>query len=180
MRSNGLIFVRHHFSVHMPLYMVFDIASFAHNDAHVLEQDLKVLEKRMLEMDAAMNVTLGKVKNSAEKYIPVYAFNCQLLRSRREMVTCQDYNVDASSGVYEVDAKKMFASQLKTVDKILFVTHTKRDYQIVDNLSQQKNRTVMFDQEIDIDATKAKIKMNFKNMKKIVGRICVLAQGQGQ
>ena len=110
----------------------------------MLEQDLKVLEKRMLEMDAAMNVTLGKVKNSAEKYIPVYGFNCQLLRSRREMVTCQDYNVDAISGTYEVDANKMFASQLKTVEKILFVTHTKRDYQIVDNLNQLKNSTLMF------------------------------------
>ena len=151
-----------------------------HNDAHVLEQDLNVLEKRMLEMDAAMNVTLGKVKNNAEKYIPVYAFNYELLRSRREMVTYQDYNFDTICGVYDVDAKKIFASQLKTVDKILFVTLTKRDYQIVDNLSQQKNSTFMFDQEIEIDATKAVIKMNFKNMKKINGRICVLAQGQGQ
>ena len=108
----------------------------------------------------------------------MYLHNCQILKNRREMVNCQDYAIDASLGKYEFDINKMFSSQLKSVDKLLFITHTKRDYQIIDNISQQKNSTVVFDQDIELDATKAKIKMTFQNMKKADGRICVIAQGQ--
>ena len=95
------------------------------------------------------------------------------------MIKCQDYNQDVSSGNHTFDLKEMFKSQLSSVDRILMITHPKRDYKVVPDLSKQPSQMVSFHQNLKIDSNTALLTYSFKNLQRIDGRICVLAQGKG-
>ena len=95
------------------------------------------------------------------------------------MVKCQDYSADVTSGKYSIDLKTFFASQLSTIDRVLMVTHPKREYKLIPDLSKQSNKTVAFEQTFKIDSNSSELNYRFKNFQRIDGRICILAQGNG-
>ena len=76
------------------------------------------------------------------------------------------------------DLKDMFKNSLSTVDKVLMISHSKRDYKVINNLSAQVKKSVSFDQTVKIDSNGAFLTFNFQNFDTKFGQFCVLAQGK--
>ena len=151
------------------IFFVVLMNSFTTNEAYKLEMGIGILEKDAILLNSSIAWMNQSTKDNVNTYIPI-------LNATRELVACQDYTGDTIQPT-RIDVAKMFVGRLKKINRILFVGHANRDLAVIDNLSTQPDKSVMFEQNINLDDTKQEIEINYRNFKRVIGRMCVLAQG---
>ena len=151
------------------IFFVVLMNSFTTNEAYKLEMGIDILETDAKLLNASIAWMNESTKANVNNYIPK-------LNATRELISCQDYNGDGIQPTV-IDVAKMFAGRLSKVTNILFVGHSNRDLAVIDNLSKQPDKSVMFEQNNIVDDTRQVIEITYQNFKRVIGRVCVLAQG---